>query len=403
MPTRSESQSDVLQKHESMLGRPFRRVDQGLDPDDVADYLETVAGSSEAAFQRLEQFSAVRTAAERATEWIAQAKQMAEYARQQTEAEAKAEAARIVESAGREAAEARKRVEEQAKADADRTREEAGQEGTEIRERARDEAHAEAARIVAQAGQTAVSMLEDTAVECLKSTEEAKLSLVALIDEALESSKASIATRIQDTRDRVQQAERDHRKGRTSGPQGASEEPLPAEDADGQGSESGPAGDDQPSASAGQPAEDQDDNPEAREPSGDDSEAADAREPADEDDPSAADTAGHPKRTEDDDQRLYSGELLLEIPQDADALWVRQLRQRMLKLPGLYIQAEQPIEGDDGAVAMHLLLEEPTPLLATLRSMPGLAGVTTSGLSRFEPWRNPESGRKTLKLELDAG
>jgi hypothetical protein len=414
MPTKSQSLSEVLQRHEALLGRPFRRVDQGLDPDDIVDYLETVGGSSEAAFERLEQFSAVQAAAERLTDWIAQAKQMAEDARAQTEAEARAEAARMVDEAARQAEEARKQAEAQALSDVARIVDEADlmarQLATEIKEQAETEARSEAASIVEEAGEKAVSMLEETAVDCLKSTEETKLSLVSLIDEVLEKSKTNIATRIQDTRDKVRQAAQDHQTGKASDGRVPSPEAGESPGADADSPESDETEDDPASASV-EPTDDEDDGSvdeeSSDEASSDEASSDEVSSEQSPEIPTAEAPAGDedagrgPADAGDDDvERLYSGQMTLEIPQSADALWVRQLRQRILKLSGLYIQAERPVEGNSGAVVMHLLLEEPMPLLTTLRSMPRVARVADASLARFEPWSDPDSVEPVLKLEF---
>jgi F0F1-type ATP synthase membrane subunit b/b' len=228
VPAKSQSLNETLQRHESLLGRPFRRVDQGLDPDDIVEYLEMVGGSSEAAFERLEQFSAVQAAAGRLTDWIAQAKQMAEDARAQTEAEARAEAARMVDEAARQAEEIRGQAEAQALSDVARIMDEADQMArqlaAEIKEKTQSEARSQAALLVEEAGEKALSMLEETAVDCLKPMVETKWTLVSLIDEVLERSKTSVAGRIQDTLERVQRAKEDHQAEEASCAQVSSSE-----------------------------------------------------------------------------------------------------------------------------------------------------------------------------------
>ena len=46
-----------------LLGREFRTVEKGLDPNEVIEFLKVTTGSSEDAFRRLEQFSALQAAA----------------------------------------------------------------------------------------------------------------------------------------------------------------------------------------------------------------------------------------------------------------------------------------------------------------------------------------------------
>ena len=83
-----------------LLGREFRTAEKGLDPNEVIEFLKAVTGSSEDAFQRLEQFSALQTAAKTMEESISQARRLAEYARKQAESEAQQKKTQAVEEAG---------------------------------------------------------------------------------------------------------------------------------------------------------------------------------------------------------------------------------------------------------------------------------------------------------------
>jgi len=86
-----------------LLGKEFSIVEKGLDPDEIAAFLQTTIGSSEDAFQRLEQFSALQAAAKTMEESIKQAKRLAEYAKRQAETEAQQKKAQATEEAERQA------------------------------------------------------------------------------------------------------------------------------------------------------------------------------------------------------------------------------------------------------------------------------------------------------------
>lgn len=111
MNSRSNSYSDIgLKSAEAtersdveLIGREFRIVEKGLDPDEVVAFLQTTAGSSDDVFQRLEQFSALRVAARTMEESITQARRLAEYAKTQAETEAQQTKTQATEEAERQA------------------------------------------------------------------------------------------------------------------------------------------------------------------------------------------------------------------------------------------------------------------------------------------------------------
>ena len=101
----AEPQEVAERSHVELFGREFRIVENGLDPQEVADYLENATGASDAAFKQLEQFSAIQAVAKTIDESVAQAKRLAEHARAQAEAEAQQGKAQAIEDARRQAAE----------------------------------------------------------------------------------------------------------------------------------------------------------------------------------------------------------------------------------------------------------------------------------------------------------
>ena len=86
--TVEESPKEVRRKHVELLGREFHVVKDGLDPKEVMEFLETSAGSSEAAFKHLEQFSAFQSIARTMEESIREARQLAEQAKAKAKLEA---------------------------------------------------------------------------------------------------------------------------------------------------------------------------------------------------------------------------------------------------------------------------------------------------------------------------
>jgi len=92
-----EEVKEARRKHVEMLGKEFRIVKDGLDPEEVVNFLETIAGSSEAAFKRLDQFTAFQAVAKTMEESILEAKQLAEHAKAQARLEAQNERTRATE------------------------------------------------------------------------------------------------------------------------------------------------------------------------------------------------------------------------------------------------------------------------------------------------------------------
>jgi vacuolar-type H+-ATPase subunit E/Vma4 len=99
----SESPGAIEHVYVGSLGKEFRIVEKGLDPEEVMEFLQETTGSSDDVFQRLEQFSALQAAARTMEESIAQARRLAEYAKKQAETEARQKKAQAAEEAERQA------------------------------------------------------------------------------------------------------------------------------------------------------------------------------------------------------------------------------------------------------------------------------------------------------------
>ena len=94
-----------MSNYRELLGRRFRIVENGLDPDEVTEYLMKEIGSSETTFQHLEQFSALEEATKTIDDAIKQAKELAEHAQTQAKAEVAQQRAQAIEEAKMQAAE----------------------------------------------------------------------------------------------------------------------------------------------------------------------------------------------------------------------------------------------------------------------------------------------------------
>jgi F0F1-type ATP synthase membrane subunit b/b' len=94
-----------MSNHRELLGRRFRIVENGLDPDEVTEYLMKEIGSSETTFQHLEQFSALEEATKTIDDAIKQAKELAEHAKTRAKAEVAQQRAQAIEEAKMQAAE----------------------------------------------------------------------------------------------------------------------------------------------------------------------------------------------------------------------------------------------------------------------------------------------------------
>ena len=101
--TITKSQKTVRYQMKELLGREFRLVKNGLDPDEVASFLELALGSSEAALKRLEYFSSLEQRSKVLEAMIAETSLLVESIKRQAEREAEVEKSRIIQDARRKA------------------------------------------------------------------------------------------------------------------------------------------------------------------------------------------------------------------------------------------------------------------------------------------------------------
>jgi ribosomal protein S17E len=86
-----------MDTYKELLGKKFRMVEKGLDPEEVTEYLMKDAGSSDSVFNKLEQFSALQESAKTIDNAIKQAKELAERAKAKAIEEVERREAQAVE------------------------------------------------------------------------------------------------------------------------------------------------------------------------------------------------------------------------------------------------------------------------------------------------------------------
>jgi F0F1-type ATP synthase membrane subunit b/b' len=318
-----------------IMGREFRTIENGLDPDEVIAFLKAATGSSEDAFHRLEQFSALQAAAKTMDESISQAKRLAEYAKKQAESEAKQE-----------------------------------------RERVLEEAKEQAQGMVEQVKNSCALLIDDvrsvmadtiyTAFEKAKETIDNSLAgLDADIDQVGVSHHDQIRANHQQSDDTLSDPPADTEEAATPDEDEVEEE----EDEDGgtdladlqkslanlenslsslhvnKGAE-GDTSKHQSSEEAAQNIENRDELP--------------------------AEARGNNDKQDDNDCQ-YSGDVAVSIPGGASESWMQELRGRVFKVPGARIKSESGLE--DNTTVVTLSLSEPTALRAVLQEMPKVVKV----------------------------
>jgi hypothetical protein len=398
------------QDHVELFGREFRIVQNGLDPEEVIDYLQNVNGSSDATFKQLEQFSAIHAVAKTMEESIAQARRLAENARAQAEVETRQEKERVIEDTKRQAAETIERVTETCltsldtvysalletiKDAFDKTRETAARILTEIGENAQ-------AEVVAQLGQSlpdikqpeegaSVTEAGDSEVVTAEEKEATQLNkdggpdLTGLYEswEKLRDSERLLEATIRDNSASIEDeqpadnkaalqsnVENDSQVDAGSPPQGEVEQESASHADDTQDDE-----EQGPTAVMTLPDSDEAKDTGARTlPDSDEAKDTGAR------------TAGSESGQKVSD--LYSGNVTLLLPEGVPSSWRLHLRQRILETPGAQILWEA-YSYEDGE-NLNLLLSEPLALPDMLRELPDVIRVTDKS-------NNGSNKRKKLK------
>ncbi|HEY41794.1 MAG TPA: hypothetical protein G4O18_08060 [Dehalococcoidia bacterium] len=326
-----------------IMGKEFRTIDNGLDPNEVIEFLKTAVGSSEDSFKQLEQFSALQAATRAMDESITQARQLADSAKKQAQEEAQRE-----------------------------------------RERTLREARERAQEMVDQAKNNCTFLIDDV-----------RTVLTDAISRAFEKAKEIVNINLEDLDNSVHQVGVSHHDQIRGNRQQADNEPsaVPTDTAE----------DTAPEEVVEEAAEEQEeeadadlvnlerslsnlensltslhasrgmveDTPEGQSSEEPEQDVEDSEEPSEakvEDSTSEEDSS----ESADEDSQ-YSGEVLVAIPGGADEAWMRELRKQAFQLPGARIKAESGV--DDNTTVITLSLKEPTALRSVLEKLPKVEKV----------------------------
>ena len=314
-----------------IMGREFRTIDNGLDPNEVAEFLKTAVGSSEDSFKRLEQFSALQVATKAMDESISQARQLAESAKRQAEVEAQQE-----------------------------------------REQTLEEAREQAQEMVDQAKNNCTILIDDV-----------RTVLTDAIYRAFEKAKEIVSINLEDLDSNIHRVGVSHHNQILANRQQSNDEPsaLPTDtvasaapdemkeeleeelDPDLMDLQRSLANLENSLTSLHASQGVVGDGPELQSPEGPVQDVESRDEPPE----------AKVDNSKSDDDCPYIGEVLVAIPGGADESWMQELRKRTLKLPGARIKAESGM--DDNTTIITLSLEEPTALRSVLRKMPNVEKV----------------------------
>jgi len=316
-----------------LLGREFRTAEKGLDPNEVIEFLKAVTGSSEDAFQRLEQFSALQAAAKTMEESISQARRLAEYARKQAESEAQQKKTQAVE----------------------------------------------------EAGQQAALMINRAKESCISTIDSTNAILLAAIQEALENAKGTVSYNLTQLSETIQKAAEERLNKWLTGVEQSTEQPLnpKVESVDAGLSDKlqkdielekavpdlislhgSPTGLDEGDSSFER-------SPEAAPSAGGPSGSGDSSE-SEGDEARAVPDSIEGDMVEASDG-LYSGTVAIIIPRNVKDSWMQQFRSHLSRAPGVQIQGET--ERDEERIEVMLSLEKPTELLHLLQTLPNVRKV----------------------------
>lgn len=317
-----------------LLGREFRTVEKGLDPDEVIEFLKTATGSSEDSFKRLEQFSSLQAAAKTMEESISQARRLAEYARKQAELEARQKKTQAAE----------------------------------------------------EAGQQAALMIDGAKESCISSIDSTHAILLAAIQEALENAKGTVSYNLTQLSETIQKAAEERLDKWQTGVEQSTEQPLSpkVEPVDAGLSdklqkdiELEKAVPDLISLRGSSAGLDEGDSSSAQTPEAD-STAADGPSALEDSSKSEEGKAPVvPDSTGSDmveaSEGLYSGTVAIIIPRSVKDTWMQQFRSHLSRAPGVQIQGET--ERDKERIEVMLSLEKPTELLPLLQNLPNVRKV----------------------------
>ena len=356
-----------------IMGKEFRVVNNGLDPEEVIEFLKTATGSSDDAFQRLEQFSALQTVAKTMEESIAQAKRLAENAKKQALEEARQEKDRTIREAR-----------EQARVMIDGARKSC----TALIDDVRSVLSTSIDKAFEQARETISNNLKDLDVNVPKASASQK-SPADVVNEKVDAEPSVSSTDSSDdtNTDDEEEGESDDDSALDLADLQRSLMDLESSLTSLHDSRNGAESESEPQPTSQSPDRDTESKDES------------------------PDTEVTDDEPDNENSHQYSGEVVVEIPAGADEAWMQELRQRAHELPGVHIRAESGM--NDKTTAVTLSLEEPVELLPMLREMPKVSRVVddgakedSSGKSRFNLLQKVPKKQKqtaiTVELDMDS-
>jgi hypothetical protein len=342
-----------------LLGREFRTVEKGIDPNEVIEFLKIATGSSEDAFTRLEQFTSLQAAAKTMEESISQARRLAEYARKQAESEARQKKTQAAEEAGRQARLMIDRVKESCVSSIDSSHS--------ILLAAIQEALTDARGTVSinltQIGES----IEKAAEECLgKWQADTAQSTQPPVSPEVETVEADISDERQEDID-IEKAV----------PNLVS---LHGNSSDSTKSDSSPV-----------------QTPEVDSTADEQSELEDSPKSEEDKTPEAPDSTS--SNMIEASEGVYSGSVAVIIPRSVKDTWMQQFRNHLSRTPGIKIQEE--MERDKERIKVMLSLEKPTELIPLLQDLPNVRKVMEAWDSGSPPegWGPGRVNRASKKSE----
>jgi len=344
--TSQGSQSTAERQVKELLGKEFGVVKNGLNPDEVAAFLEAVAGSSEAGLKRLEHFISVERLSDQIMEAMKdESRRTAGNIKERVRQEAEAEKAQIIEEARRTAADVIDQATRIAEEIIDQTKKSC------LASTARTTAILlEATSRTGEVGQLAFAEFNkvvDTTVVAMRQDIQ---KVVDRLYGELNSELARFPNKLSTSSVRSVDTSSPAREQETVPAEGHIPELARAE-----GSERT-----RDSALGSQPA---------------DAEIEDRKEPV-----SAKAGSVAPK---DSVSELYSGEVILIIPLEFGQSWLQQLMNRLHDLSGLRTLV---VGGTDaGRTSINLWLDEPIALTSILHEMPNVERVVDEQQAEQSP------------------
>jgi hypothetical protein len=331
-----------------LFGQEFQTVQKGLDPDEVVEFLKVVTGSSEDAFRRLEQFSALQTATKTVEESISQARRLADYAKKQAESEARQKKTQVVK----------------------------------------------------EAGQQAVLMIDGVKENCISSIDSAHTALLTAIQEALENARGAVSTKLTQLSETIQEAAKERlEKWQTDAdknPSGKLQTDIGLEE----------AVPDLISLHGGLAGLAKGDNLPAKVPevgSVDDGPSGTEDGSKSKEDKALVVPDLVNSDVVEATEGLYSGTVSVIIPRGVRDTWMHQFRSHLSRAPGIQIQGET--ERDKERIEVVLSLEKPTELVSLLQDLPNVRKVmeawnTGSPPEGWGPGRVSRGPRKPEEVAL---